>query len=47
MAEDSVFKVYTVDERCMPAVEEVKRLYMSRGEWAREVSVGKMFGVLV
>ena len=47
MAGDCVFKVFTVDERCMTAVEEVKRLYMSRGEWAREVSEGKMFGVLV
>ncbi len=47
MAEDGLFRIFTVDERCLPAVEEVRRMYMSHGEWAEEIGAGKMFGVLI
>lgn len=36
-----------MDERCLPAMEQVKAYYMSVPSWRKDVSEGKMFGVLV
>lgn len=40
-------KIYSLDERCLPAMEQVRKYYMSVPEWRKDVAEGKMFGVLV
>lgn len=40
-------KIYSLDDRCLPAIEQVKAYYMSVPEWKKDVAEGKMFGVLV
>lgn len=40
-------KIYSLDERCLPAMEQVKKYYMSVPAWRKDVTEGKMFGVLV
>lgn len=40
-------KIYTLDDRCLPAIEQVKRYYLSQSQWQKDVSEGKMFGVLI
>ncbi len=40
-------KIYSLDERCLPAMEQVKAYYMSVPSWQKDVAEGKMFGVLI
>ena len=40
-------KIYTLDERCLPAMEKVREYYLSVPAWRKDVEEGKMFGVLV
>lgn len=40
-------RIYTLDERCLPAMEQVKAYYRSVPSWQRDVAEGKMFGVLI
>ena len=40
-------KIYTLDERCLPAMEKVREYYLSIPEWQKDVREGKMFGVLI
>lgn len=40
-------KIYSLDERCLPAIEQVKAYYMSVPAWRKDVEEGKMFGVLI
>lgn len=40
-------KIYTLDERCLPAIEQVKRYYLSQSQWQKDIAEGKMFGVLI
>lgn len=40
-------KIYTLDQRCLPAMEQVRAYYRSVPGWQRDVAEGKMFGVLV
>ena len=40
-------KIYTLDERCLPAIEQVKRYYLSQSQWQKDIAEGKMFGVMV
>ncbi len=40
-------KIFTLDSRCLPAMEQVKAYYMSVPEWQRDIAEGKMFGVLI
>ncbi|MDE5561307.1 MAG: RluA family pseudouridine synthase [Bacteroidaceae bacterium] len=40
-------KIYSLDERCFPAMEQVKAYCRSRPEWQKDVTEGKTFGVLV
>lgn len=40
-------KIYTLDERCIPAMQKVKEYYLSHPEWSKDVREGKMFGVLI
>lgn len=40
-------KIYTLDQRCLPAMEQVRAYYLSVPRWQRDVAEGKMFGVLV
>lgn len=42
-----MFRIYTIDERCLPAVEQVRQMYRSHSEWSADITSGKMFGVLV
>ena len=39
--------IYTLDPRCIPAMEKVREYYLSIPEWQKDVREGKMFGVLV
>ena len=39
--------IYTLDPRCIPAMEKVREYYLSVPEWQKDVREGKMFGVLV
>ncbi len=39
--------LYTLDERCLPAIEQVKAYYASVPQWQKDVVEGKMFGVLI
>ena len=40
-------KIYTLDERCIPAMEKVREYYLSVPAWRKDVEEGKMFGVLI
>lgn len=40
-------KIFTLDERCIPAMESVREYYLSVPQWQKDVREGKMFGVLV
>ena len=40
-------KIYTLDERCLPAMEKVREYYLSVPAWRKDVEEGKMFGVLI
>lgn len=40
-------KIFTLDERCIPAMEKVREYYLSVPEWQKDISEGKMFGVLI
>ena len=40
-------KLYTLDPRCIPAMEKVREYYLSIPEWQKDVREGKMFGVLI
>ena len=40
-------KIYTLDDRCLPAIEQVKRYYLSQSQWQKDIAEGKMFGVLI
>lgn len=42
-----MMRIYSPDERCLPAMEQVKAYYMSVPSWQKDVAEGKMFGVLV
>ncbi len=42
-----MMKLYSLDERCLPAIEQVKAYYMSMPQWQKDVAEGKMFGVLI
>ena len=39
--------IYTLDPRCIPAMEKVREYYLSIPEWQKDVREGKMFGVLI
>ena len=39
--------IYTLDPRCIPAMEKVREYYLSVPEWQKDVREGKMFGVLI
>ena len=40
-------KIYTLDERCLPAIELIKQYYLSQPQWHKDVAEGKTFGVLI
>lgn len=40
-------KLYSLDERCIPAIKRVREYYLSVPEWRKDVEEGKMFGVLI
>ena len=40
-------KLYSLDERCVPAIKRVREYYLSVPEWRKDVEEGKMFGVLI
>ena len=40
-------KIYTLDPRCIPAMEKVREYYLSIPEWQKDIREGKMFGVLI
>lgn len=40
-------KIFTLDERCIPAMEKVREYYLSVPEWQKDIREGKMFGVLI
>ena len=40
-------KIYTLDPRCILAMEKVREYYLSIPEWQKDVREGKMFGVLI
>ena len=40
-------KIYTLDERCLPAIEKVREYYLSVPAWRKDLEEGKMFGVLI
>lgn len=40
-------KIFTLDERCIPAMERVREYYLSVPQWQKDVREGKMFGVLI
>lgn len=40
-------KIFTLDERCRPAMELVREYCLSHPEWSGDVAEGKMFGVLI
>ncbi len=39
--------LYTLDNRCLPAIEQVKAYCASVPQWQKDVAEGKMFGVLI
>ena len=39
--------IYTLDPRCIPAMEKVREYYLSVPAWRKDVEEGKMFGVLI
>ena len=41
------FRIYTFDKRCLAAMQEVRRTYLSNTAWQEDVSEGKTFGVLI
>lgn len=41
------FRIFTFDQRCTQAMQQVRRLYLSKPEWEKDVREGKTFGVLV
>ena len=40
-------KIYSLDDRCLPAIEKVRNYYLSQPEWQKDIAEGKMFGVLI
>lgn len=40
-------KIFTLDERCVPAMRMVREYYLSVPSWQKDVVEGKMFGVLL
>ncbi len=40
-------RIFTLDPRCLPAMEQVRAYYMSVPQWQKDVREGKTFGVLV
>ena len=40
-------KLYSLDDRCVPAIQKVREYYLSVPEWRKDVEEGKMFGVLI
>ena len=43
----SAMKLYSLDDRCVPAIQKVREYYLSVPEWRKDVEEGKMFGVLI
>lgn len=41
------FHIYTLDPLCIPAMQQVRRMYQSNPAWRKDVTEGKTFGVLV
>lgn len=40
-------KIFTLDERCVPAMKMVREYYLSVPSWQKDIAEGKMFGVLL